>query len=338
MTRVSIGDVAQTFLLRRQTTDMKAALQRLTQEMGSGRKADLAAAVSGDFRALAGIEHSLSTLASYRTAAAEAGLVAETLQTSLESVQTLAGDLAPVLAAAGTTGNPTQVATAAFDARQKLYTAVSALNVRVGDRYLLSGAATDRKPILGGQDLLAALNGAIAGQTTASGIAAAVTAWFDAPAGGGGYADTIYGGSATPLSPIAIGEGESAVIGLTADDDTLRDTLKGLALGALVAEGALPNDPAARAWLVRAAGETLMTATTDLAGLRANLGSVEGHIQAIATRNTAEASALEIARGEIVAADPYATASELEAVTTQLETLYTLTARLSRLTLTDFLS
>lgn len=337
MTRVSIGDMAQAFLLRRQGTDLKTALNTLTGELSSGRKSDLAAAVSGDFRSLAGVEHSLSTLASYKTATDEAALLATTLQKSLETVQTLASDLAPALTSAGTTGGATNVATSAADARQKLFTAVSALNVRVADRYVLSGAATDRKPILGAEDILTALSGAIAGQTTVSGIQAAVTAWFDAPPGGGGYRDVIYGGSAAALPPFAIGEGDTAAISLTATDDTIRQTLKGLSLGALVANGTLAGDPAGRAQLVRAAGDTLLSATTDIVTLRANLGSVEQHVATTATRNAAETTSLQITRNTIVAADPFETASELEAVKTQLETLYTLTARLSRLSLTDFL-
>ena len=40
---------------------------------------------------------------------------------------------------------------------------------------------------------------------------------------------------------------------------------------------------------------------------------------------------------EIVAADPYQTAVDLEAAQLQLESLFTITARLSRLTLTEFI-
>lgn len=337
MTRVSIGDMAQALLLRRHGTELKSTINTLTAELSSGRKSDLAAAVSGDFRTLGGLEHRLSTLASYKTATTEASLFSGSLQASFEAVQTIVADLGPAMTAAGTTGGATGVATTGADARQKLFSAVSALNARIGDRYLLSGAATDKKPIVGAQEILNALNAAVAGQTTTAGIVSTVTAWFDAPPGGGGYIDTVYGGSAAPLSPFVIGEGESATVATTASDETIRKSLMGLSLGALVAEGALGGDPAARAQLIRTAGEVLISSTSDLVGLRANLGSVEAHIATVATRNAAESSALAISRNDIVAADPYATASELEAVTTQLETLYALTSRLSRLTLTDFL-
>lgn len=337
MSRVSMGDLSQTFLLHRQTTDLKTALARLTQEMASGTKSDLAAAVGGDFRALAGIDHRLAMLSGYKTAGAEATLFAETLQSALGTVGDLASDMASALTSAGAAGGPAQVQTAGQDARQKLHSAVAALNARVGDRYLLSGAATDKKPILGSDAILSALTTATAGQVTASGLIAAVDGWFDAPPGGGGYLDTVYGGSSNALAPFRIGEDDGAAVTLTAADSTLRETLKGLALGALVAQGALPGDATGRALVTRTAGERLAAAGTSLTYQRADLGSVESHIADIVTRNTSETSALTLARNDITAADPYQTGTELQAAQTQLETLYTITAQLAHLSLADFL-
>ncbi len=337
MTSISQGDMAQAFLLRRQNSDLKVALGRLTAEMTSGRHQDLAAAVGGDFKVLAGLEHSLTTLQAYRTATSEAATLTESLQSALDIVGGITSDLAPALNSAGTTGGATHVRTAAIDARQKLFSAVSALNVRVGDRYALSGDATDQKPILGAQEILDQLTLATAGQTTVAGFVAAVDAWFDAPPGGGGYVDVIYGGSATPLAAFQIGEGEVADLTMTATDDTLRSTLKGLSIAAIVAEGALPGDVSGQALLMKTAGQRLMGATGELAVLRAGLGSVQAQIEDVGTRNQAEGSALEIARNAIVAADPFETANELEAVKTQLETLYAITARLSRLNLAEYL-
>ncbi len=337
MTSLNTGDLAQSLLLRRQNGTLKANFNRLTQEMTSGRKADLAAAVSGDFRVLAGIEHSLTVLRSFRTVASEAQTLATTQQTALEMVQTIGSDLAPTLAGAGTTGGATLVATAARDARLKLFSAISALNVRIGDRYAFSGDATDQKPVLGAQDILDQLSLAVAGQVTASGVTGAIDTWFSAPAGGGGYLDTVYRGSATALAPLRIGEGEEARLTLTAADPTLREALKSLATAAMVAEGALSADLPGQALLLRSAGQMLVASGTGLASLQANLGSTEGLIAAVIARNGAEESALGIARNQLTATDPFETANELESVKTQLETLYALTARLSRLNLADFL-
>lgn len=337
MNYVSIGDMAQAFQMRRHNVELQRQLSRLTEDLTSGVKSDLAEAVSGDFKALAGIDHSLGILRAYQTATDEAELFTGTLQAAFATVQDMTTDLAPGLANAATTGTPLIVDTAAMDARQKFHSVVAALNTQVADRYLLSGDATDQRPILGSQDILDALMAATAGQVTGTGVATAVAIWFDAPPGGGGYLDMIYGGSPTLLAPFRIGQGDEAVMDITAASPEIRDMLKGLALSALVAEGALPGDQLGRSYLVKTSGEALFAANDRMADLRARLGATEGHIADTATRNSAEASALEIARIKIIAADPYETASALEAVQTQIETLYTLTARLSRLSLADYL-
>lgn len=337
MKYLSVGDMAHSFQMRRQNANLQTHLTRLGREMTTGIRSDLANAVSGDYRALAGLDRSLATLRAYKTATDEAALFAQTLQSALESAQTQAEDLAPGLLSAAMSGTPTLVDSTAHDARQKLDAVVAALNTQVADRHLLSGTATDRKSIRGADDILVALSAATAGQTTAAGIASAVATWFDAPPGAGGYLDTAYGGAAAPLAPFALGPGETATIDLTGADPAIRELLKGLALGALVAEGALPGDPAGRAVLLKSAGETLIAAGDAMAGVRARIGTAEARIADASARNAAEASAIEIARNGLIAADPYDTATAIEAVRTQIETLYTLTARLSRLSLKDYL-
>lgn len=337
MNYLPVGDMAQAFQIRRHNVELQRHLTRLTGELTSGVKADLAEAVAGDFKALAGIDHSLEAFRAYKTATDEAELFTGALQTAFDTIQIMTTDLAPGLANAAATGTPLIVDTAAMDARQKFHSVVAALNTQVADRFLLSGDATDQRPILGSQDVLDALMVASTGQVTGAGIASAVAAWFDAPSGGGGYLDMLYGGSATPLSPFQIGPGDQAAMDITAASPEIRDLLKGIALSALVAEGALTGDQSGRALLVKTSADALFSANDGMADLRARLGAVEAHIADTATRNAAESSALEIARVKIIAADPYETASALEAVQSQIETLYTLTARLSRLSLADYL-
>lgn len=336
MTYVSIGDMSRSYMLRHHNVDLQKQLTSLGQELATGVRSDIAAAVSGDFRALAGIEHSLGLLDGYKTAATEAALFASGLQTALGTVQDLAAEIAPALASVGTTGGAHVVATTAADARQKFDSAVSALNTRIADQYLLSGTATDQRPLAGPDAILGALGVAVSGQTTAAGVASAVDAWFHAPPGGGGFTDIAYGGAGAP-GAIAIGEGDEVSLDVTALDPALVDTLEGMALAALVAGGVLPGDDAGRADLMRRAGEALLGSEADLAALRGRVGTVENHIAGSVERNAARASAFGLARNAILAADPYETATALAAVQTQIETLYSVTARLSRLTLADYL-
>jgi len=335
MNYLSIGDLAKTFENRRQNVTLKTELQRLTQELASGRKESAATAVSGDFSPITSIRRSQTALLAYSTATAEAGLFAETMQNALQLVQTTSGDLAPSLLSASSTADPKMIDITSADAKVKFDTVISAFNVQVADRSTFSGAATDAPSLADAQTILDALQVAIAAETTAAGVESVVNDWFDAP--GGGFETTAYLGSDQALPKFRLSEREHAEIGISAAHQSVRNVLKGFAMAALVGEGALLVDQSERAALTRKAGERMMTSDTELAVLRAGVGTVEAQIDKAAASNSAESAALEIAETDITGIDPYRTATELEAVQAQLETLYALTARLSRLSLAEYL-
>jgi flagellar hook-associated protein 3 FlgL len=162
---------------------------------------------------------------------------------------------------------------------------------------------------------------------------ARISAWFDAPSG---YATTAYlGGPAAQDLPIS--PRDKVWLGVTADDPAFRAAIKGLATAALVDDSALGFSDDQRKALANRAGETVLSATDALVGLGARLGISEARIDTAQSRNQAELLSLEMAQSDLTGSDPYALATELEAVQTNLEMLYSITARLSRLHLTDFI-
>lgn len=331
------GDLARSYMLGRQSSDLKTRLASLAQEMGSGRKADLSTAVGGDYRVLAGLEHTLQTLSAYGTSASEAALLAQTQQEALNLVQTATSDLGPSLLSAASNGVTAQITTAAGQALGQFDAVLSGLNVSVGGQYAFSGDGVDHQPLPSAQDVLDTLGPVVAGQTTVAGLVAAVDAWFDAPPGGGGFLDQAYGGSQSARAQIQIGPTTSASITITAADPALRGALKGLALSSLVAQGSFSGSPVAQAAVLSAAGTRLIDSGDDLTGLMAELGVAQQAIEGAQTQNSATASALEIARNTIVTADPYETATALQSTQQQLEALYTVTARLANMTLADYM-
>jgi flagellar hook-associated protein 3 FlgL len=139
------------------------------------------------------------------------------------------------------------------------------------------------------------------------------------------------------LSAITLGSGESVRLSIRADDPVLRAQIKEVALTALLNDDALALAPGLRSDLARDAGGNLLGAQTDLTQLRADLGFAEERVARAESRISAEISSLGIARSTLVSVDPSATAGELQQVQFQLEALYTLTARTSRLSLVNFL-
>lgn len=335
MNTVSIGDLANTFTIRRQTSGLKADLNRLASEMTTGRKADLGASLAGDFGPFAGIERSLRALTAYSTANKEAAGMLEASQLALGNVQSMGRDLSAAVLTASNTEDPVMIGATAEDARQKLSAVVSSLNTSYAGRSLFGGAATDRPALASGDTMLAELATLVAGETTAAGIVTAVDSWFDDA--GGGFETAGYLGSSNDMGPLMIAEGETVAVGLRADDQVMRDTLKGYALMSLIAEGALDGDGGEQAALAGAAAGKMLAADGDLTDARARIGAVEARVEDAQARNAAETSAYELARNELIGADPYDTATELQSVYAQIETLYTVTARISGLTFTDYM-
>lgn len=335
MSYVSIGDMAQTYMIRRQNADLKATATTLATELTTGQTSDISKRFSGDYSVVSSIETSLTSLEAYKSSANEAGQFASIMQATLENFQDHTTEAMSNLLLSGNSASHTQVESIATGVRQNFSAAIISLNTQVGGRSLFSGVATDGPAIASPTVILADLQLSISGATTAAGVETAVNAWFDTP--GGGYDTVAYLGSTTPLSPFQIGLGEQVEISITAADTEIRDTIKGLALAALISEGALAGDTLEQALLLQSAGENLLSAGDNQTAMRAGLGATEGRIETVLTQTTTEISALEIIKSELLAVDPYTAASELEAIQTQLETLYALTARLSRLSLVDYL-
>ncbi len=329
MTMVSLGDLARSLMLQRQTAAANTRLTRLTQEVATGRHADQAAASGGDLGPLAAIEGSLARLGGWQIAARALSARLETVQASLGALDGIADSLSKTLVSAGASGKDDQVDLAARDAAEYLDAAIGILNARAGEQSVFAGTRSDRAPLIDADALLGALLPRVAGETTAAGVQAAIAAWFDDPAGFDALA--YRGGPEQPA--IAVGPGQSVALPVTAADPALKSLLAGLAGAALMDRGVLAGDPAGRRDLATASGEALLTNAAERTMLAARIGVAQGRLAQTQTRNTAEETALGIARSGVVGADPYASAAELEATRTQLETLYTLTARLSGLSL-----
>ena len=335
MTSITIGDLAYTFLIKRQTSGLKSEMARLASELTTGQKADLGASLAGDFGPFAGIERSLRAIAAYTTANSEAAGMLTASQLALENVQSIGRDLSTALLTASSSEDVVLIGATAEDARQKFSAVVSTLNTSMADRTLFGGAATDRPALATGEEMLAEIAAATAGETTAAGIVAAVEAWFDDA--GGGFETMGYLGSTSDMGPMLIAEDETVSVGVRADGQVIRDTLKGYALMSLIAGGALAGQVTEQADLAAAAATQLLAADGDITDVRARIGAVEARIEDAQARNAAEKSAYELARTELVGADPYQTATELQAVYAQIETLYTVTARIAGLKFTDYM-
>ncbi|WP_149587495.1 flagellin [Tabrizicola flagellatus] len=330
--RVSVGDASLTNILARQGAELRAQVQRAAQEVATGRHADIGQALRGDFSPLLAVDASLARLAAFKSTAADAAFQVAAQQASIQGLSQLASGISSALMGARDVATPAQIDTLAADARGRLASAVGLLNAQASGRAVFSGQATGTPPLGPVEDLLAELETAAAGATTAGQVAAAVTTWFANPLGFGAF---YQGGPA--LTPVPVAPDETAEVSTTAMDPAIRDTLSGLAMAALLDRGVLAGDPGERARLAATAGQELLRGEDARITLQARIGAVEAQIESARTRNGAEETALGILRSETGSVDPYEAATRLETIRTQLESLYLVTARVSRLSLTEYL-
>ena len=331
----TFGDMASTFLTRRQNTQLRQELTRLSTELSTGRKTELGANVTGSYSAVAGLEHSLKLMSAYTQATNEARLMADTTQVALTTIHAQAQDLSNGLIAARSSNNATLLQSTALDAEQKFASIISKLNADAGGRSLFGGAATDRPALAGADTIISELMTAIAGEVTAAGVSTAIDDWFNTP--GGGFETLGYLGADESYGPIRLGNGETATLPVRANDPEIRSLLSAVAKTVVLAEGALSGDLDQQKSLAEMSSNALLNAVDDTTMLQARVGAVEARIENAVAHNTAEQHALELSYNNLTAADPYDTAARLEELYGQMEALYVTTAHLSKLSFTDYM-
>lgn len=334
MTIISIGDLATSFALRGHQGRLKAETATLVEELTTGRSADLARTVSGDYSGIAGIERALDRLEAHKTATIEAAGMTDTMQTALTAIAGSAAEAGPSLLSAGNGGYVTLAETAGVDALQRFEAMLGALNTRYAGRSVFAGQATDAAPMAPAADIITALETAISGAATAADVETALDTWF---APGGDFDTVAYQGSANTLGPTEIGQNSSLTLPVTAADDRLRDMLKGMAMAALINSPPINGNADEQIAMAHRAGELILSAQGGLTVLQAEIGTLQGVIAETSTANQAETTGLEIARSDLLEVDVFERATRLEEVQTQLETLYAITARASRMSLVDYL-
>lgn len=330
----SIGDMAQQFRLARQNSLLKSDLGRVSAELSSGEVADKTKRMNGDTARLSGIEHSILVLQTYQQAAQETAQTLNSVQQTLTAVDGRRDALSQDLLLISRDSPTYQTDEAAREAKATFSDMVNLLNKRVADRALFGGAAIDRAPLAPAEDMLADIVAAIGPATDKGAILAVVTAWFDDPAGG--FATLGYVGDTAALTKRSIGETTKVTLDARADDPAIREVLKAGAIAALTAElGAI--DQSTKAELLFEGGVRLQSASSALSQLQSRVGFAEAEVERVSVQHTAHQTSLQSSRNDLVLADPFETASRLQALQIQLETHYAMTSRLSRLSLIEYL-
>jgi flagellar hook-associated protein 3 FlgL len=335
MSGVSIGDLATSFRQRALNADLRQAATRVSFELASGRAQDVAKKLGAGLDGLAATQRKFDMLGAYQRSAAELAVWTAGQQEALDVLQTATETSGSRALTAANTQTATAIDAAALSATQDFAAAIAALNTQTSGRSLFSGRTFDRPALVSATEILDQLEPLLAGETTATGVAAIIDNYFNLP--GGGFEAAALIGSTLVAGPVRIAESESVGTGVTAADAKLRRALQGLASAALLTRGTLEGDMAERSTLLRSAGETMLSASSDVTDLRAGIGSVQERLEAIGIRNTASLTVLETQLNQMLSVDGFEAATRLQRIEASLEALYISTARLSQMSLTRYL-
>ena len=337
MNFVSVGDLSRFMTMRRGNSGLRNDIQRLSQEVTTGIKADVPKHLQGDLMFLAGIERSLSEASAYRRAGSEAAATASGMQAALGVLHDIADGSSGTMLSDAFLAVDENLQSVARTMADQLEMAVSALNTTSGGRFVFSGTKVNTAAIVSAEELVSQAQSVIAGAATADEAAQLLGDWFDAPPGAGGFSDTGYLGSAGGGSSFGIDASTTVRFEQTANDEGPRKVLLGLMLGALVSQGAFSGDHSARTRLMQAGGAALAEGGAKVVAARADLGMTEQMIERSAARLDSMAANLKIERTNLISADQYEATSQLIQAEAQLDALFAVTARLSSLSLAKYL-
>ena len=337
MNFVSVGDLSRIFTLRNANSNLRSDIQRLSQEVTTGVRADIPKHLNGDLVEFAKLEHGLSHARAFRRVSSEAASTASSMQAALGSLQDISDAMGGNMLSDTSLAVNHSLKSVATSVASQLDSAIAMLNTSVGGRFVFSGAKVNVPPMVSADDLIGQAQSVIATAATPADAIQLLSDWFDAPAGAGGFADTAYRGSTDQVAEFGIGASTTVRFGQTANDPAARKILLGLTIGALVSKGAFDGDHAAQAEMMRAGGGALIAGNSELALTRADLGMTEQVIERSSVRLDTMLTSIQIERTSMIQADAYEAGSQLIQAEAQLEALFAMTARLSNLSLAKYL-
>lgn len=331
----SLGSMALPTQMQRHGVQLRTEMAKHSSELTTGRVQAPQRHLRGDLGALSAIEGRLARIAAYDLSIRQSASMLETAQSVLGRVATLGNAMSEqVLTATFADSGGTSYANAAAAARSALDDMVSALSMTVAGRSVFSGAALDRAPLLPAEDIMAAARTHVAGLTQATDIQAALEDFFLAP--GGVYETTIYQGEGE-APRVVIDDNQRAPQLPNAMDPAIRSQLMATVMAAMVADDAVPLQSDQKYALAMATVMQLESNVRSVTEVRASIGFSQEILEQRQVRLSVERDSLVQSRHTLIGVDEFESASLLEETRHRLDMLYAITARVSRMSLLEYL-
>ena len=325
MDRFAISSGLMTSTLSQHISELRSQIGKTSTEATTGRYEDLTLHLSGRIGKAMLSQKALTDLTSEKEVLDLRSARLSLVQSSLTTVQESSTGIAASMLSAVVGSHETEIATASRDAKAALSTTMSALNARYGERFLFAGDATSSIPFAGSDQLLADIEAIAQMATDANDFEIQLDDYFSSPTGG--WQQNIYQGNTTTSDPD----------GVNADREAIRSQIRNLAILSLSGpDGSIANLDG-YSGLIESTSLKLSASETAITNLRADLGVFEQRIADDLESLAAEETILTASFNNLTARDQYEAASELQSIETTLEASYMITARLSQLSLLNYL-
>lgn len=335
MIMVGQSDLASMMNRSGQTATTKAELAVASMELSSARKNNLLSASAGDLGQLFAIDRSISELDVQTNAIHLASGKAALTQKALGNIYENLVDFGPQLLSAVERGDAQSFTLISRDARLALGAVTTSLNARYGRHSVFSGADVDATAIASADAIISDISTIVAGVPDSAAALTAIDEYFYSP--GGGFENNAFLGGVADAPSLHHESGEMIAYAQRADSQEIRGTIRALVIAVVASDAPNFVGTPDQVDLLREAGTAAIAATGDITRVRETLGFAEGRIEAAQARTRAMSDVFSLERAAIVSADPFEAATRFEALQTQLQTIYTVTSRLSKLSLTNFL-
>lgn len=313
-------------------SDLKIRSEQARTETVTGRIADLPAALGGDVGAAQQIEKSIADNEAFQTSITRALGRAATSQLVLKNISENLPHLSAELIGAVERNDENTITLSAEKANAALDATFAALNQRFEGNSVFSGDAVDMPALGDSETLLADVRAIFTAATTPAQLAADLDFYFDDPAGG--YATNIYQGGAGNAPRTEISDGDIIAFSARADEQPIRDVIRGLATIAVGSEQAASTE---RDDVLLSAADRLFSANDGVINMRARIGVAEERMARASERLEFEHLALNEAYNNKTARDPFEAAALLQQLESQLQASFVLTSRMSQLSLVNFI-
>ena len=331
----TIGDRSQMFRSMQDGHRLKSNLNQLSHELSTGKAEDLASHLSGRTYQVMAIDQDIRRIESHIDLNTGLSLMLDGQQQALSSVTDRLEESAARLVGLHSDSNDAQFKAGGLAAQNAFEDIVGRLNGSSAGRKLFGGTAVDRSPLASADTILSALETVIAGQNDPVVIESMIEDWFADDVNGFGL--IAYDGAIGPSASARIGRSSQTIDAARADDMAIRDALASVAIAALADRPALGLSRASKAELMRRSGERAFGAASGVNAVAARIGESQALIETQNVRLMAERTTLSQSRNDRTLVDPFETATRLQDAQRSLEIHYAATAKLSRLSLANFL-